>query len=62
MENDKELLALDLIIEDLNIKNLSVRNTAKELNCEKELDIWKDRLLAYMYESRKRLKLTATYK
>lgn len=55
MENNKELLALDLILEDLNTKNLQIRNEAKELGCETELDVWRDKLLEYMIEARKRL-------
>lgn len=55
MTQNKELLALDLIIEDIRTKNLEIRKTAKHLDCEYELDVWRDKLLDYMIEKRKLL-------
>lgn len=55
MTESKELLALDLIIEDLVTKHLQIRNIAKELQCETELDVWRDELLSYMIEKRMKL-------
>jgi hypothetical protein len=49
------LIALDLIIEDLNTKNLQVRTLSKELECESELNYWKETLLSFINERREEI-------
>lgn len=40
--------ALDLLLEDLQTVNLKIRLEAKQLNCEKELDILKEELIDFL--------------
>jgi hypothetical protein len=49
----QETQALDLMIEDLHIKHMDIRNQAKELGCESELEDLKNDLIGYLYERRK---------
>lgn len=55
MENKriKKLYAIDLLIEDLNTVRSDIRNQAKELECEPELDVLKNDLLNYLHGHRK---------
>jgi len=41
--------AIDLMLEDLHTKNIEVRTTAKELECENELEELKINLIEYLY-------------
>ncbi len=49
----QETQALDLMIEDLHIKHMDIRNQAKEFGCESELEDLKNDLIGYLYERRK---------
>jgi hypothetical protein len=40
--------AIDLMLQDLRIKHADIRNQAKELDCEKELDELKEDLIYYL--------------
>lgn len=44
----KELNAIDLLIEDLNVSHTDIRVTAKQLGCEHELDEWKAQVIEYL--------------
>ncbi len=45
----KELQAIDLMLEDLHTSHHEIRTTAKQLNCEKELEELKINLIDYLY-------------
>jgi hypothetical protein len=45
----KELQALDLMLEDLQTNHPEIRIVAKNLDCEKELDALKVEILDYLY-------------
>jgi len=45
----KELQALDLMLEDLQTNHPGIRTVAKELNCETELEALKVEILDYLY-------------
>jgi len=47
-KGNKELEAIDLLIQDLNTVHSDIRTEAKEKNCEKELDEWKEEVLEYL--------------
>lgn len=44
----KELEAIDLLIKDLSIVHSEIRIEAKERECEKELDKWKEDVIEYL--------------
>lgn len=44
----KELEAIDLLIKDLIIVHSEIRIEAKERECEKELDKWKEDVIEYL--------------
>lgn len=44
--------AIDLMILDLHTRHSDIRNSAKKLGCENELDKVKEELLIYLYEMR----------
>lgn len=44
----KELEAIDLLIKDLSIVHSEIRIEAKERECEKELDEWKEDVIEYL--------------
>jgi hypothetical protein len=44
--------AIDLMIQDLLTRHFDIRNSAKKLGCEKELDQLKEQLLTYLHEIR----------
>lgn len=44
----KQKEAIDLMLQDLRIKHVDIRNQAKELDCEKELDELKEDLIYYL--------------
>lgn len=46
--NQKELQALDLMLEDLHTRHYEIRTSARELNCEKELERLKENILEYL--------------
>ena len=45
----KELQALDLMLEDLQTNHPEIRTVAKELDCETELEALKNEILDYLY-------------
>lgn len=48
--NQKELQAIDLMLEDLHTNHYEIRSSAKELNCEKELEDIKISMIEYLYD------------
>lgn len=48
--NQKELQAIDLMLEDLQTSHPEIRVVAKKLNCEKELEELKINLINYLNE------------
>ena len=46
----KELQALDLMLEDLQTNHPEIRTIAKNLQCEKELEELKVNILEYLYD------------
>lgn len=48
--NTKELQAIDLMLEDLHTSHYKIRTTAKELDCEKELEEIKLHIIEYLYD------------
>lgn len=50
--NQKEIQALDLMIEDLHKKHTDIRFLAKEMGCEKELENIKDYIISHLSEKR----------
>lgn len=46
----KELQALDLMLEDLQTNHPEIRTMAKSLECEKELENLKIHILEYLYD------------
>jgi PP-loop superfamily ATP-utilizing enzyme len=44
--------AIDLMLEDLHVKNIEIRTTAKKLGCENELESIKCQLIDYLYGMR----------
>jgi hypothetical protein len=47
--NQKELQALDLMLEDLQTNHPEIRALAKTMNCEVELEALKVNMLKYLY-------------
>jgi hypothetical protein len=47
--NQKELQAIDLMLEDLQTNHPEIRTVAKELDCETELEALKVEMLDYLY-------------
>jgi hypothetical protein len=47
--NQKELQALDLMLEDLQTSHPEIRTVAKKLDCENELEALKVEILDYLY-------------
>lgn len=47
-EENRDLDALDLLIEDLNTVHSDIRIVAKERGCEAELDGWKEEVIEYL--------------
>lgn len=45
----KQEEAINLMLQDLHIKHIDIRNQAKELDCEDELDKIKELLIEYLY-------------
>lgn len=45
---NRELEAIDLLIQDLNTIHSDIRSEAKEKGCEKELDGWKEEVIQYL--------------
>lgn len=54
-KESKEVNALDLLIEDLNVVHSDIRTRAKTLACENELDNWKNEVLEYLQTRRESL-------
>lgn len=48
--NQKELQALDLMLEDLQTNHYEIRTIAKKLDCEKELESLKVNVIDYLYK------------
>ena len=46
----KELQALDLMLEDLQTNHPEIRTIAKKLQCERELEALKVNILEYLYD------------
>lgn len=46
----KELQAIDLMLEDLHTTHHEIRTVAKELDCEQELEQLKVSMIEYLYE------------
>jgi hypothetical protein len=46
----KELQAIDLMLEDLHTTHHEIRTAAKELDCEQELEQLKVSMIEYLYE------------
>ena len=46
----KELQALDLMLEDLHTSHPEIRTVAKKLDCEKELEELKTNIIDYLYD------------
>ena len=46
----KELQAIDLMLEDLHTTHPEIRTAAKELDCEQELEQLKVSMIEYLYE------------
>lgn len=46
----KELQALDLMLEDLHTTHPEIRTVAKELDCEKELDELKTNIIHHLHD------------
>lgn len=46
----KELQALDLMLEDLQTQHPEIRTTAKRLDCERELEQLKVNIIEYLYD------------
>lgn len=53
--SDKQIAAIDLIIEDLYTKNQKIRLIAKEKSCEKELEDLKEDVIRYLISKRSSL-------
>lgn len=51
-KGNRELDAIDLLIQDLSTIHSDIRAEAKKKNCEKELDEWKDLVLEYLSDKR----------
>lgn len=47
--NQKQLQALDLMLEDLQTSHPEIRTVAKKLNCEDELEELKVEIIDYLY-------------
>ena len=45
---NKQLEAIDLLIEDLRTPHSQIRMRAKKLECDSELTIWQDFVLEYL--------------
>jgi len=45
---NKQLEAIDLLIEDLRTPHSQIRMQAKKLECDSELTIWQDFVLEYL--------------
>lgn len=50
--SDKQIAAIDLIIEDLYTKNQKIRQIAKERFCEKELEDLKEEIIRFLVHKR----------
>jgi len=50
MMNDKDILALDLMIESVLEPNHNLRNHAREQECLDELMTWRKKILDLLYE------------
>jgi|688.fasta_scaffold1054562_2 hypothetical protein len=50
--NQKEIQALDLMIEDLHKKHTDIRFLAKEMECESELEDIKNYIINHLIEKR----------
>lgn len=48
----KEIQAIDLMVENLHHKDIEIRNATKMLNCEPELDKLKNDILKYIQKMR----------
>jgi len=45
---NKQLEAIDLLIEDLKTPHSQIRMRAKKLECDSELTVWQDFVLGYL--------------
>lgn len=52
---EKQIQAIDLMIEDLHSRHHEIRVIAKKLNCEKELDEIKKSLLEYIDKTKNQI-------
>ena len=48
--NQKESNAIDLFLEDLNTPSPNIRSRAKEMGCESELNLMRDRVIKYVLD------------
>ena len=48
--NQKELQAIDLMLEDLHTNHHKIRVVAKKLKCERELEELKTSIIDYLYD------------
>ena len=48
--NQKELQAIDLMLEDLHTNHHEIRVIAKKLKCERELEELKTSIIDYLYD------------
>ena len=51
--SEKEILALDLMIESVIEANHELRNHAREQDCLEELMVWRQKMLTLLYEYHK---------
>ena len=49
---NKQLEAIDLLIEDLHTPHSEIRMKAKKLECDSELTVWQDFVLEYLKNMR----------
>lgn len=49
---NKQLEAIDLLIEDLHTPHSEIRMKAKKLNCDSELTVWQNFVLEYLQNLR----------
>jgi hypothetical protein len=50
---NKQLEAIDLLIEDIHTPHNEIRMQAKKLGCDSELTVWQDFVLEYLQNLRR---------
>lgn len=51
-QKNKQLEAIDLLIEDIRTQHSEIRMQAKKLECDSELNVWQDFVLEYLQNIR----------